>query len=393
MTNLECDRCPEIAGDLCYYIKDKWRKTCRYIRINLPILIKQLCNSNSCCFRQLDDHKERILSRHNSAGEYYETSIDMFVVTVEHKNNINTSLYVPASDTLSTTVKRSVENNLSVTCDSYCTESKNNIIMREKDEFLVQCALDAQQPIEYKDSQIKNIENYNTYNNVSSYKEEIKTYNMNKTAQRKKIVYTHDSTSSSDYSENDSYTEYSSNNMSDSESEITENSSQNIVDKEKIDINNLNANELNNKIELMEETQNMNELTDNQKFINNLKNNLLVLSELKEGYKLWIELETQRLYIDNTIGQSITRRLYGQGKAMTLEFIKRMLDTAELQNTPEYDALVEKSKIGVKNLTNTYKKSAWFGKYPEVDELEKIIDEKGWKRNSDDEKVESDKDE
>lgn len=371
MTNLEYNFCPDISDNLCNYIREKWRKTCRYIRINLPVLIKQLCNGNSCCFKQLDDRKfERMLSRSNSYAEYYETSIDISAVTAEHENNANKPLHEPVVDTSNPTVKKSAEN----------------------DEFITQCTLDARQPIEYKDVQVKNIENYNTYNSGSLYKEEIKTYNMNKTSQRKKIVYTHDSTSSSDYSENDSYTEYSSHNMSDSDNEITENTPRNVVNNEKIDTTIPNANELHNVSERMEET-NTNELTDNEKFINNLKNNLLVLSELQEGYKLWIEVETQRLYIDNTIGQSITRRLYGQGKAMTLEFIKRMLDTAELQNTPEYNALVEKSKIGVKNLTSTYKKSAWFGKYPEVDELEKIIDEKGWKSNSDDEKVESDKDE
>lgn len=126
-------------------------------------------------------------------------------------------------------------------------------------------------------------------------------------------------------------------------------------------------------------------LTDNEKFMNNLKDNLRVLASLGEGVKLWINHDDQKLYIDTTYVQSVTRKYSNQGKSVTLEFIKRMIDTAKLAaiEDNEYNDLLEDSKVGVKNIKNTYNNQSWYGKYDEVIELEGIIKDMGWKSDSD----------
>jgi hypothetical protein len=301
----------EPSEDICEFIKTKWQKISRHIQIKMSLFVSQICKANNCCIGRWDKYSSDLIIE--ISGPFDQS---------DQPDQIN-----PRVDYI------------------------------------------------YNDSPI-NIENYSLCAGVDRlYTEEIETYNMSNIKQKKKIVYTPDSTSSSDCSENDSYTDYSSTEMSSSIS-----SDELYSDTRKIDKNNAYIDCSNNETKTME--VNDNQPTDSDKFIRNLKNNLLVLAELEEGYKLWIDEETQRLYIDSTIGQAITRRLYGQGKAKTLEFIKRMIDTAELQATPEYTDLLDKAKQGVKNITATYKKSAWFGKYPEVDELEKIIDEKGWNRDS-----------
>jgi len=339
--NICCDTCYDPSDDICKLVKEGWDKFSKH----MALLFRQLCESNNCCVGMRDNSNiERMLRKFNSSPP--PPSIDIII-------------------------------NIPGTVEQYADN-----VYSETPYYFTPPA---------------NIENYNVCNDgVKLYTEEIETYNMSNINQRKKIVYTPDETSSSDYSENDSYTDYSSQDMSSSiSSDELCNDTQHISsrnkkgdntadkkDDKKIDKKNAYTDCINNELKTMEgDNVNLNndiELTDNDKFLKNLRNNLLVLSELEEGSKLWIDEETQRLYIDSTIGQSITRRLYGQGKAKTLEFIKRMIDTAELQETLEYTNLLNKAKNGVKNIANTYKKSAWFGKYPEVDELEKIIDEKGW---------------
>lgn len=348
--NICCDTCYDPSDDICKLVREGWDKFSRH----MSIFFKQLCESNNCCTSRWEKSNiECMLCRSESD---IDVIIDIHDVPDIHNTDDQYKEYI-YNDT------------------AYCFTS----------------------PI--------NIEKYSVCGDGDKLcTEEIETYNMSNINQRKKIVYTLDETSSSDCSENDSYSDYSSQDMSSSiSSDELYNDTQHATNNsdEKIDKNNAYVDYQNIGSKTMDDDKNSknkddvnvnnvnndNELTDNDKFVKNLKNNLLILSELEEGYKLWIEEETQRLYIDSTIGQAITRRLYGQGKAKTLEFIKRMIDTAELQGTPEHLELLDRAKIGVKNLTNTYKKSAWFGKYPEVDELEKIIDEKGWNRDNDGKEV------
>lgn len=129
--------------------------------------------------------------------------------------------------------------------------------------------------------------------------------------------------------------------------------------------------------------------TDNEKFVDNLKRNLEVLATLRKGDKLWINDKDQTVELDRTVWplQVAFRKGYGQSKAKTLEFIQRIVDTAKLYEDDEHKGMLLAAKIGIKNIRDTYKDQPWFGKYKEVDGIDSILRDMGWK-SSDDEEME-----
>jgi len=127
-------------------------------------------------------------------------------------------------------------------------------------------------------------------------------------------------------------------------------------------------------------------MTNSEKFSTNLKNNLRELANLREGMKLWIDQNSQKLYSDNRyVGQSWTRSFSGQSKSKTIEFIQRIIETTKLAliNDEEITELLENAKPGIKNIMTTYFNQSWYGKYDEVKILEQLILDMGWKSEED----------
>jgi hypothetical protein len=123
-------------------------------------------------------------------------------------------------------------------------------------------------------------------------------------------------------------------------------------------------------------------LTNNEKFFNNLKANLKELAKLREGVKLWIDQDSQKIYSDNRyVGQSLTRSFSGQTKSKTIQFIQRTIDTAILASMKdeEITELIENAKPGIIHIKNTYLNQSWYAKYDEVKILEQLIVDMGWK--------------
>ena len=99
----------------------------------------------------------------------------------------------------------------------------------------------------------------------------------------------------------------------------------------------------------------------------NLEQNLQIISELKEGDKLW--LDNDKLSIDNSYyGQSMIRKYYGQNREDIIKFIKNTLEQAENEN--EYDLVtkLEKAKKGLRSLKHVYSES-------DVESISKYINE------------------
>ena len=73
--------------------------------------------------------------------------------------------------------------------------------------------------------------------------------------------------------------------------------------------------------------------------------------------------------MDNSYGQFAWRWSYGQSKKKTVDYIKRMIDTANLLASidDKYNDLVKSAKSGIKCLATTYKG------YNEGKELEKYL--------------------
>jgi len=100
---------------------------------------------------------------------------------------------------------------------------------------------------------------------------------------------------------------------------------------------------------------------------NNLEENLQIISELKDGDKLW--LDNNKLSIDNSyLGQSMIRKYYGQNRGDIIKFIKNTLEQAENENEFEIINKFQQAKKGLRCLKQVYSES-------DVESISKYINE------------------
>jgi hypothetical protein len=105
-------------------------------------------------------------------------------------------------------------------------------------------------------------------------------------------------------------------------------------------------------------------------FTANLKDNFKVITELQNGYKLWIN-DQEMLGPDNRfIGQSLTRSWNNQSGMRTVKFISQMFET--VKDDPEYKFIIQRALPGVQRLSKTYN-DKWFGGNLESAALDNII--------------------
>ena len=98
-----------------------------------------------------------------------------------------------------------------------------------------------------------------------------------------------------------------------------------------------------------------------------LKDNLLIISELKDGQKLW--LDKDKLSIDTSyVGQSVIRKIYGQNRQNIIPFIKELMTDAETHTDEEINVVFNNAKQGLRYLKNVYSES-------DMENINKYVDD------------------
>ena len=126
------------------------------------------------------------------------------------------------------------------------------------------------------------------------------------------------------------------------------------------------------KLEDSDSTDSSDETIINTKFMENLEYNFNVLKNLQSGYKLKIDFNEQKLSEENGYIAFISRKFTGQNKQVTLDFIKKMIESMEIKYNNR--KLLKTSVKGLKNLRDTYVSKTWYGEHMIVTELNKIIE-------------------
>lgn len=108
------------------------------------------------------------------------------------------------------------------------------------------------------------------------------------------------------------------------------------------------------------------------KFIKNLEYNFNVLSELKPNYRLKIDFNEQKISEENGYITFISRKLTGQNKDITLEFIKNMINITKSEPN-KYNTILRESIKGLTNLRDTYVGKTWYGEHEIVTYLNKVL--------------------